>query len=190
MAVASSAGGVRALETLLATLDPDVPVPVLVVQHLSSEYPSALADILRRHTPLTVEFAAPGATARPGTVHLAPPDRHLRIDPGGTLAVVDGPPVHHLRPSADVLFASLAREYGRRAVACVLSGSGTDGADGVTAVKSNGGTVIVQDPRTAEFPGMPQAAVGTGAADFVLPLEDIAAEIRELVDNHDTKRQG
>lgn len=88
-----------------------------------------------------------------------------------------------MRPSADLLFESVAGAYGARAIACVLTGTGSDGAMGVDAVKSRGGTVIAQDPVTAEFKGMPQAAVDTGAVDFVLPLAEISGVIRGLVEN-------
>ncbi len=85
-----------------------------------------------------------------------------------------------MRPSADLLFESVAGSFGPRAIACVLTGSGTDGAMGVRAVKSRGGTVIAQDPAEAEFSGMPEAAVATGAVDFVLGLDEIAPVLTGL----------
>jgi two-component system chemotaxis response regulator CheB len=100
----------------------------------------------------------------------------------GVLSLTSSELVHFLRPSADLLFESVAGAYGARAIACVLTGSGSDGAMGVHAVKSRGGTVIVEDPETAEFKGMPQAAVDTGAADFVVPLDEISAIISGLVE--------
>lgn len=112
----------------------------------------------------------------------APPNRHLLVSAGGELTLTSTELVHFVRPSADLLFESVAGAYGSRAVACVLTGSGSDGAMGVSAVKSRGGTVIAEDPESAEFKGMPMAAVGTGAVDFVLPLGEIAAVIRGLVE--------
>jgi len=103
------------------------------------------------------------------------------VGAGGMLALSTSERVHFLRPSADLLFESVARIYRRRAIACVLTGTGGDGAAGVSAVKSQGGTVIAQDPRTAKSAGMPQAAVATGSVDLVLPLEEIGAAIRGLV---------
>ncbi|MFC7308629.1 chemotaxis protein CheB [Streptomyces monticola] len=184
--VASSAGGIRGLSTLLGALGPALPVPVLVVQHLDPQHRTAIAEILGRRTPLDVKLAENDEHARPGTVHIAPPDRHLLITADGVLALTDAARVNFVRPSADLLFRSAAEVYGPRVIACVLTGTGHDGAVGVDAVKSRGGTVIVQDPRTAEFSGMPEAAVGTGAVDRVLPLDEIAAAIRVLVE---TKRQ-
>lgn len=186
VAVASSAGGIHGLCTLLGALEADLPVPVLVVQHLDRRHRTVIAEVLGRRTPLDVKLAEDRERTRPGTVYVAPPDRHLLVGPGGRLALTDTELVHFVRPSADLLFESVAGAYGPRAIACVLTGTGRDGAMGVDAVKQRGGTVIVQDPVTAEFKGMPEAAMGTGTVDFVLPLEEIAAVIRGLVE---TKRQ-
>ena len=90
--------------------------------------------------------------------------------------------VHFVRPSADLLFESVAGAYGPRVIACVLTGTGSDGAMGVSAVKARGGTVLAQDPATAEFRGMPEAAIATGAVDFVLPLDEIAEVVVRLVE--------
>ncbi|MES5825030.1 chemotaxis protein CheB [Streptomyces sp. RG80] len=186
VAVAASAGGIHALVTLLGDLGAGLPVPVLVVQHLDPRHRTVIAEVLGRRTSLEVKLAEDHERARPGTVYIAPPDRHLLAAPDGRLTLSDSELVHFVRPSADLLFESVAGAYGPRAVACVLTGTGRDGAMGVGAVKERGGTVIVQDPGTAEFRGMPEAAVGTRTVDFVLPLGEIAAVIRGLVE---TKRQ-
>ncbi|XIG77415.1 chemotaxis protein CheB [Streptomyces sp. SGAir0957] len=182
IAVAASAGGIHGLATLLGGLDAELPVPVLVVQHLDPRHRTVLAEILGRRTDLDVKLAEQDEAARAGTVYIAPPDRHLLVGPDGTLTLTRTELVHFLRPSADLLFESVAGAYGPRAVAVVLTGTGNDGAMGVDAVKTRGGTVIAQDPRSAEFRGMPEAAVGTGAVDFVLPLEEIPTVIRGLVE--------
>ncbi|GGV18140.1 chemotaxis protein CheB [Streptomyces spectabilis] len=186
MAVASSAGGIHALSVLLGDLGEDLPVPVLVVQHLDPRHRTVIADVLARRTELQVKLAEEGERVLPGTVYVAPPDRHLLVGSDGVLALSNSALVHFVRPSADLLFESMAGAYGPQAIACVLTGTGVDGAMGVDAVKTRGGTVIAQDPQTAEFKSMPEAALGTGAVDFVLPLEEIAAVIRGLVE---TKRQ-
>ncbi|MEV0319287.1 chemotaxis protein CheB [Streptomyces sp. NPDC050658] len=186
VAVASSAGGIQALAKILGDLGKKLPVPVLVVQHLDPRHRTLLAEVLARRTELTVKLARDQETVEPGTVYLAPPDRHLLVSPEGTLSLSNSKLVHFVRPSADLLFESVAGAYGEGAIACVLTGTGVDGAMGVDAVRSQGGTVIVQDPETAQFDGMPSAAVATGAADFVLRLEEIAAAIRGLVES---KRQ-
>lgn len=181
-ATASSAGGVTALMRLLAALPADLSVPVLVVQHLDRRHETVIADVLQRRSSLKVKLAEDGERVSPGTVYVAPPDRHLLVDESGVLSLSSSELVHFLRPSADLLFESVAGAFGDRAIACVLTGTGSDAAMGVTAVHARGGTVIVQDPETADFPGMPQAAVATGAADFVLPLEEIAGVILGLVE--------
>jgi len=181
VAMTASAGGLNALTLVLGALPKDFPVGVLVVQHLAPRHRSLMAEILSRRTPLTVVEARHGARLSPGTVHVAPPDNHLLVDAEGVLTLTHTELVHFVRPSADLLFESTAASFKERAVAVVLSGSGSDGAMGVKAIKKMGGTVIVQDKETSEFFGMPEAALRTGAADFVLPLADIAPALRTLV---------
>ncbi|MGW6526877.1 chemotaxis protein CheB [Streptomyces venezuelae] len=182
VAVASSAGGVQGLSELLGALGPRLPVPVLVVQHLDPRHRTVIADVLDRRTDLPVQIAEAGEKPIPGTVHIAPPGRHLLVGSDGKLTLSDAELVHFVRPSADLLFESVAAFYGSRAIACVLTGTGVDGAMGVEAVHSRGGTVIAENPQTAQFSGMPQAAVNTGAVDFVLPLVEIAEVVRGLLD--------
>jgi two-component system chemotaxis response regulator CheB len=179
VAIAASAGGVQGLIALIGALKDDFPVPVLVVQHLDPRHKTSLADILDRRSALRVKIAEVGDQAKRGTVYLAPPDRHLLIGEDGVLSLSDSERTQYVRPSADKLFESIAEVYGPRAIACVLTGTGRDGAEGVRAVKAGGGTVVVEDPATADFAGMPSAAVGE--ADLVLPLPDIPAALEELL---------
>ena len=181
VAMTASAGGLNALTLVLGALPKEFPVGILVVQHLDPRHRSLMAEILGRRTPLTVVEARHGARVRPGTVHVAPPDNHLLVDAEGVLTLTHTELVHFVRPSADLLFESTAASFKERAVAVVLSGSGSDGAMGVKAIKKMGGTVIVQDKETSEFFGMPEAALRTGAADFVLPLAEIAPALHTLV---------
>jgi two-component system, chemotaxis family, protein-glutamate methylesterase/glutaminase len=179
--VASSAGGIQGLGTLLGGLADSLPVPVLVAQHLNRAGQTRIVAILGRSTALRVKLAEDGEHPRAGTVHIAPPDRHLCVRADGTLALTREERVNFARPAADPLFESAAQAYGPGVIGCVLTGSDSDGARGVEAVKAHGGTVVVQDPGTAEFRGMPKAAVGTGRVDFVLPLEAIAPAITRLI---------
>jgi two-component system, chemotaxis family, protein-glutamate methylesterase/glutaminase len=181
VAVAASAGGVQALSTFVGALSPDFPVPVLVVQHLDPRHDTTLADILDRRSTVRVKLAEAGEHVKRGTVYIAPPDHHLLVDEHGALSLSDRARTHFVRPSADLLFESIAEAYGARAIVCVLTGTGHDGAEGVRSVKARGGTVIVEDPKTARFPGMPDAAVGTGYADLVCSLGDIPAAIHDLL---------
>jgi two-component system, chemotaxis family, protein-glutamate methylesterase/glutaminase len=180
VAMAASAGGVHALSTVLAGLLADFPAAVVVVQHVCPHEPSLLADVVGRRTALRVKQAEEGDVLRTGTVY-TPPDRHLLVNAGGTLSLSQSPKVHHTRPAADPLFESVAAGLGDRAIAVVLTGWDEDGSGGVRAIKRAGGTAIAQDVETAEVPGMPRAAVQTGAVDFVLPLGGIAAALMMLV---------
>lgn len=181
VAVAASAGGVQALSALVSALPVDFPVPVLIVQHLDPRHETTLADILDRRSALRVKLAVAGERARRGTVYLAPPDRHLLVDEHGVLSLSGTPRTNFVRPSADVLFENMAMSHGQKAIVCVLTGTGRDGAAGAQAVRSRGGKVIVEDPGTAEFPGMPKAAVVAGDVDLVLPLREIPAALTDLL---------
>lgn len=182
VAVGCSAGGVRAVSLLLSGLPQEFAVPVVIVQHLDPRHETVIAEVLGRRSMLPVKLAAHEEQAKAGTVYVAPPNRHLLIGADGTLTLSDSDLVHFLRPSADLLLESAAGAYGPSVIACVLTGAGSDGAMGVSAIKARGGTVIAQDPESAEFKGMPEAAVGTGAVDFVLPLSEIAPVICRLVE--------
>jgi two-component system, chemotaxis family, protein-glutamate methylesterase/glutaminase len=174
---AASAGGLRALSAVLAPLPADFPAPIVIVQHLDPRHPSMLAGILARATPLLVKEAQEGEGLRPGVVFLAPPDRHLLVNPNATLTLTRTELVHFVRPSADLLFESLAASVKTRALAVVLTGTGSDGAMGLSGIKRMGGTTIVQDEATSEFFGMPGAAIRTGQVDQVLPLHQIAGAL-------------
>ena len=181
IALAASAGGLTALSRVLAALPADFPAVIVVVQHLDPRHRSLMADILSRRTPLRVKQAEEGEQVAPATVYIAPPNRHLLINPDGTLSLSQSELVHFLRPSADLLFESVAASYRERAIAVVLTGTGSDGAMGVQAIKKMGGTVIAQDEASAEFFGMPSAAIHSGSVDFVLPLDEIPTALVTLV---------
>lgn len=180
IAVASSAGGLKALTRLLADLPADLPAAIVIVQHLAPQHESKLAEILSRRCALRVVEAVEGMKLRKGLVATAPPDCHLLIDAEGTLSLSKADAVRFVRPSADVLFASVAAAFGTNAIAVVLTGTGSDGAAGSGAIKRAGGTVIVSDRATSEFFGMPNAAIATGHVDEILPLEQIAARLDAL----------
>ncbi|HBE18398.1 MAG TPA: chemotaxis protein CheB [Cyanobacteria bacterium UBA11149] len=185
VAMAASAGGLTALTQVLSTLPGNFPATIVVVQHLDPRHRSLMADILSRRTPLRVKQAQEGESLISGTVYIAPPNRHLLVNSDGTLSLSQSELVHFLRPSADLLFESVAASYKERAIAVVLTGTGTDGAMGVEAIKKMGGTVIVQDQKTAEFSGMPSAAIKTGNVDFILQLEEISPSLVTLIMTND-----
>lgn len=181
VAIAASAGGLNALTQVLGALPAGFPAAIVVVQHVDPRHRSLMADILCRRTPLKVAEARAGDRIEPGRVYIAPPNKHLLVNADGSLHLTQTELVHFVRPSADLLFESVAAGFRERAVAVVLSGSGVDAAMGVTAIHKMGGTVIVQDIQSSEFHGMPEAAIATGMADFVLPLGEIGRALCKLV---------
>ena len=181
VAIAASWGGPSALTRLLSGLPADFPAAIAIVQHRSGQYPSYLAQTLQRQTALTVSDADAGTTPRPGTVYLAPPDRHLAIEPDRTLALSRAECHQFARPAADLLFASAAACYQDRSIGVVLTGKQQDGAAGAWAIKARGGRVLAQDPDTCEAPEMPAATIRSGCVDFVLPPEQIGNALITLV---------
>lgn len=181
IAIAASAGGLSALSQLLAALPGDFPAAIVVVQHLDPRHRSLMADILSRRTNLKVKEAQEGEHLDAGTAYIAPPNRHLLVNADRTLSLTQTELVHFVRPSADLLFESVAASFKERAIAIVLSGTGSDGSMGVKAIKKMGGTVLAQDEKSSEFFGMPGAAMQTGCVDFMLPLEEIPSALITLV---------
>jgi two-component system chemotaxis response regulator CheB len=179
VAIAASAGGLRALGDVLGALPPGFSAAILVVQHLAPHHRSFLASILSRQCTMPVREAREGDPVIPGTVLVAPPDLHLLVNSDRTLSLSRAELVHFVRPSADLLFESVAACFKDRAIAVVLSGMGRDGSTGVQAIHKMGGKVIAQDD-SAEFTSMPHAAVLTGIVDFVLPLHEIPAALVNL----------
>ena len=179
VAVGASAGGLNSLFKLLGPLPASFPVSILVVLHMSPEHPSHLAEVLGRKVALKVRQAGDGELMSPGTVYVAAPNRHLVAEPS-RVRLLETPTVHYSRPSIDLLFQSVAVSFGARAVGIILSGSGRDGASGVSAINMAGGVTIAEDPSKAEFGAMPYAAVATGYVDIVLPLSKLAASLVDL----------
>jgi two-component system, chemotaxis family, protein-glutamate methylesterase/glutaminase len=178
--IASSAGGIEALTTILRGLPENFPAPIVVVQHRPAARESHLVPILRRRTKLNVKDAIAGDTLQAGTVYLASPDEHLMVTDDLCFQYTDGRRIHHLRSSANPLFESAAECYGRNAIALVLTGMDSDGTDGVQAIRAHGG-VIVQDRTTSEHFDMPHSAIATGVVDHILPLSEIGPMLSRLV---------
>ena len=181
VAMAASAGGLTALSDVLSSLPPDFPATIVVVQHLDPRHRSLMAEILDRRTKLKVKQAIEGESLEAGVVYIAPPNRHLLINRDATVSLTQSELVHFVRPSADLLFESVAASFKERSICVILTGTGSDGSMGVRAIKKMGGTVVAQDKITSEFFGMPGAAIETGSVDFVLPLGEIASALVTLV---------
>jgi two-component system chemotaxis response regulator CheB len=180
VALAASAGGFSALRHVLAGLRADFPAAVLVAQHWAGPLYLQI-ELLGRCTGLQVKQAEEGESLRPATVFVAPAGRHLLITPGGGVCVSQSERVGFVRPSADLLFESVASRYAERVIAVVLTGRGADGARGVRAVRRRGGFVIAQDAATAAHFDMPAAAIETRKVDLVLPLDHIPFALETLV---------
>jgi two-component system chemotaxis response regulator CheB len=178
--IAASAGGLRALMHVLGELDPGFPAPILVALHRGAAPAAMLVDVLGSGTGLQVREAAEDERPRRGTVYVAPGGRHLELGAPGRLTVRRSGRINFVCPCADLLFASLARCYGARTLAVILSGEGRDGAEGVKSVRARGGFVLVQDRFTSEHFGMPCSAIETRKADLVLPLQKIAYALEVL----------
>lgn len=179
MAIGASAGGLPALSQLLGDLAPEFPA-VIVVQHLDPRSKSQLAGLLSRKTRKAVKQAEDGEPVVPGTIYIGPPDEHLLIAKS-KIQLAHSRLVRFSRPSIDVMFASVAATYGERAMGVILSGSNRDGSDGIAAIKRAGGVTVAQDPSTAEFRVMPQAAIDTGCVDYVLPLSKMGKTLSQII---------
>ena len=142
VALAASAGDLKALTWVLAALPRDFPAALMVVQHLDPRHRSLMAEILGKRTALRVRQAREGERIEPGLVSIAPPDRHLLVNADGTLSLTQSELVHFTRPSADLLFASMARTQGVRGVGVLLTGMGADGAQGLLTLRTAGGRTI------------------------------------------------
>ena len=183
IAMAASLGGLKALSVILGDLPADFPAAIAIVMHLAPDHESILAEILSRRTPLEVKQAETGDVLCHSRVFVAPPNHHLFVAKGGRLRLSSSSAnkVHHARPSAEPLFASVAKVYKRNAIAAVLTGGDGDGSFGVQIIKENGGKVIAQDRPTSQDFSMPQTSINTGEVDFILPLDKIAAKLIALV---------
>lgn len=173
VAIVASAGGVKAMETILEALPEDFPIPIALVQHRSGHEPNLLARVLSRHSALTIKLAEDGEELQRGTVYLALPQLHLIVADNRTLRLVDGHKIRHVPSSGNPLFESAAAKLHGRVIGVVLTGYDRDGTDGVQAIRAAGGVVLAQDERTSKAFAMPRSAIETGAVDAVLPVEAI-----------------
>lgn len=190
IAIGTSTGGPAALLEILRGLPRNFPLPILLVIHIGELFAETFAEWLEGQCPLRVSFARDGEPVQAigeGRVLMAPPGRHLVVHQG-KLRLTEDPERHSCRPSVDVLFESLAREIGSEVAACLLTGMGKDGAEGLAALRRAGGRTIAQDEKTATVFGMPREAILLGAAEQILPLEAIAPALRAMTQGAGTRR--
>jgi two-component system chemotaxis response regulator CheB len=179
VAVGASTGGPAALATVLGAIAPGFPLPILVILHIDTRFAMSFADWLSGQTRHAVRLAAEGELVTGSQVLLAPPDCHLTIA-NRRVRLTTAPPRHHCRPSIDVLFESIALDYGANAVAAILTGMGRDGAAGLLAIRRAGGLTLGQDEATSVIYGMPREAVACGAVERELPLVEIGRTLDAL----------
>jgi two-component system chemotaxis response regulator CheB len=178
--VGASSGGIDALTQLAAALPAEFPAAVCVVLHTSPQSPGVLDGILDRAGPLPARAVRGGERPQPGHIYVAPPDRHLVLEPN-RLRLTKGPRENRFRPAIDPLFRSAAQVYGPAAVGVVLTGNLDDGTAGLWAIKQLGGVAIVQDPADAAYPAMPQSAINHVKVDHVVPLQAVAPLLARVV---------
>jgi two-component system chemotaxis response regulator CheB len=187
--VGASTGGPPVLQTILAGLPKDFPVPLLVVQHIAAGFVAGMAEWLNQTTGLRIHVASYGTMPLPGHVYLAPEDFHMGVGASGALVLTREAPENHLRPAVAFLFRSLAKVYGPNAIGVLLTGMGKDGAADLRAMKDQGAITIAQDEETSVVHGMPGAAIALGGATHVLPAEQIAGALTALVNGANAVRR-
>ena len=181
VAIATSTGGPAALHRILSRLPKTFGAPILVVQHIAVGFGKGFADWLATAGPLRVKIAGNGERLEPGVVYIAPDDLHLGVSDAKTVLTSNKPSIAGFRPSGTFLFQSVAENFGSKAAGVVLTGMGTDGLDGLRALKAAGGVILAQDERSSVVYGMNAAAIEANLADEVLALEDVAARLVSLV---------
>ncbi|MET8151182.1 chemotaxis response regulator protein-glutamate methylesterase [Actinoplanes sp. NPDC049668] len=184
LAIGSSTGGPDALTKVLQAMPTDLPVPIVVTQHMPPVFTKMFAERLDRSTPLRVFEAADGMELAPGTVYIAPGDKHLVLQRRSTATLIQlsgAPPENSCRPAVDVMFRSVASIFGASAFATVLTGMGYDGRGGSKVLREAGAEIMAQDEASSVVWGMPGAVVGAGLADEILPLDRIAAAMIQRV---------
>jgi two-component system chemotaxis response regulator CheB len=189
VAIGVSTGGPAALAEVLSHLPADFPAPILLVQHMPQMFTRFLAERLNGQTPLSVVEAVDGQPLKSGVVYVAPGDFHLTVKKRSGMVVTmldQAPPQNSHRPSADVLFKSVAETYGPRGLALVLTGMGQDGVQGAEEITRAGGRVLVQDEATSVVWEMPGLVVNAGLADAVMPLGQIAGELQRRTERSAT----
>jgi two-component system, chemotaxis family, protein-glutamate methylesterase/glutaminase len=178
--IGTSAGGYAALDLMFRQIDKNFKLPLIVVQHLYPESNDFIARNLNPLCQLAVCEANEKEIIRPGHIYISPANYHLLIEADYTFSLNIDPKVNYSRPSIDVLFESAADVFKEKLIGILLTGANSDGAKGLKFIKDMGGVTIVQDPESAEVPGMPQSALNLFTVDYVLPLQEIYSKLKIL----------
>lgn len=178
--IGASAGGLEALGELVSWIPIDLPVCFVVAQHLAPHAKSMMVELVAKHAKIRVEAASNGRVLEPGVMLIIPPNFDVDVGNHQIILTQAGEETRP-KPSVDRLLSSLAKNFGSRSIAVILSGTGSDGAEGVRAVRFAGGSTIVQDGKTAKYDGMPNAAIDTGQVDFILSPKEMATKFAEII---------
>jgi two-component system, chemotaxis family, protein-glutamate methylesterase/glutaminase len=181
--IGASTGGPRALNTLIPSISAELNATFLIVQHMPAGFTRSLAERLDSLSNLEIQEAAPGDALLKGRGLVAPGGFHMTLDSNGEIALNQNPPVHGVRPAVDVTMLSVARQFGKSVIGVILTGMGSDGTNGAMLVHSLGGRVIAEAESTCVVWGMPRSVAEAGAADSVVPLQDIPGEIVQAIRN-------
>lgn len=185
--IGSSAGGLEALQAFVTNLPKDVPAAIIIAQHLAPHAKSMLVELLARHSTIPVSVANNGEKLRGSRIYIVPPNHDIDLNDGRLFLHLAGEETRP-KPSVDTLFESLARTWGEQAVGIVLSGTGTDGTQGIQAIQAAGGLTLAQDDFTARYDGMPKSAVESGSVSAILPPDVMARDLVLLFTEHGRKR--
>ncbi|MGB4491298.1 MAG: chemotaxis response regulator protein-glutamate methylesterase [Halanaerobiales bacterium] len=182
VAIGTSSGGPKALKAIIPVIPADFPAAIMIVQHMPAGFTRSFADRLNQESLIKVKEASEGDIMKPGLALMAPGGYHMQVDEKGKVLLDQTPPVWGVRPCADHLFKSLARNFQDRVIGVVLTGMGKDGAAGMKVVKENGGYGIVEAKETALVYGMPGATIKARAYDEILPLHEIPEQLIKLIE--------
>lgn len=171
--IGASAGGLDAIQTLFDHVPNDTGMAFIIIQHLSPDFKSLMPELLSKHTGMPIHTAEDKQTIKPNNIYLNQRNKNLHIK-GSELYLLDKGPKHNLNLPIDIFFHTLGEEYKERAIGVILSGTGSDGSRGIRTIKEGGGTIVVQDPTSAQFDGMPNSAISTNIVDYILDTEKIA----------------
>jgi two-component system chemotaxis response regulator CheB len=180
LALAASTGGPKALYDIFSALPPFVPFPIMLVQHIGAAFVAGFVEWLQTTTQIQIKVAQHDEPLVPNVCYVAPGGRHLAVRLPHTVLLDDGPPIHSCRPSADILFTSIAKVFGSHAVGVLLTGIGEDGAQGLLDLKQAGAATLVQDEESSVIFGMPKKAIELNAAAAVGNIPQIVAHIKRL----------
>ncbi len=182
--IGTSAGGLEALKTFFDNVPTDFKHSLVIVQHLSDDYQSLMSELLAKNTAMPIYEVEDNMEVEPASVYLIPSKKNMTLK-GGRIHLTDKPRGRGVNLPIDIFFISMAHELAEKAVGIILTGTGSDGSNGVRTIKEFGGMVMVQDPETAKFNGMPKAAIDTGLADYILPIESMPSELNIFFDQYE-----